>query len=782
MTQNKKRRWSPGRFNSLQKKLSFWFLTLALIPLLILGVVAFLAARDALTKQAFAQLEAAEVTKTNQINAWLAARRGDILFARNLVVVKGSEGVNEGLPVLSRFKDEPTHPDYLEAFSRAQEVLDHFVRDVGGEGGLYQDIMLVDREGDVVFALESNSVRTNIFETGEVSPLLFESGLNRVYIGDMRGNPVHGDEIYLNIAAPVLGEYGLIRGVLILQAQAQPISAIMNERTGLGESGETYLVGPDKLFRNDSRFFETTLLNPEFVVDTVAVRSGLTGEHDTQVINDYRGVPVLSSWGRIEVQAPTPENPDGLYWAIVAEIDQVEVNKPVTQLAAITGGLALLAGLIVIGITVSVSRGLANPLVHVAGVARAVAGGDLSRRAEVETNDEIEQMAGAFNDMTAEIDRSLATVAERTRRLEIIAELSERLSAILDFDQLLAEMVELVKERFDYYHAHVYIIDEATQRLIMTAGAGQAGAEMKAAGHSIALAAPTSLVARAARTSQVVRVDNVRLAEDWLPNRLLPDTYAEMAVPIVLEGQVVGVLDVQEDQVAGLDDSDASLLRSLANQVAVAIRNARQFAQVSAALAEARAVQAQYLHQAWDEFKSRRVAVSYQDHRSGLAPLSQVQLNEVARATGSAAGAVVVAAGSGSALSGPAMAAPLKLQNEMIGTIQIYETDQERQWSEQELALLQAIADQVAQTAETLRLVEETQEQAGEEQLMREITDKLRASTSLEALVKTAAEELSRALDTGHSVVKVGLAPPPAAGPSLEREPNGSSDAHREVE
>ena len=104
---------------------------------------------------------------------------------------------------------------------------------------------------------------------------------------------------------------------------------------------------------------------------------------------------------------------------------------------------------------------------------------------------------------------------------------------------------------------------DPVENLVVAAGTGEAGAEMKAKGHSIRLDARTSLVARAARSGEIVRVDDVREAEDWLPNPLLPHTCSEMAVPIILEGGVVGVLDVQEDKIVGLDEGDANLLRSL---------------------------------------------------------------------------------------------------------------------------------------------------------------------------------------------------------------------------
>ncbi|MDM8532133.1 ATP-binding protein [Anaerolineales bacterium HSG25] len=168
-------------------------------------------------------------------------------------------------------------------------------------------------------------------------------------------------------------------------------------------------------------------------------------------------------------------------------------------------------------------------------------------------------------------------VAARTLRLEIVAALSEHLNAILDFDKLLSEVVTKVQESFGYYHAHIYRLNQEEEQLVLAEGTGQAGLQMKADEHQIPLNSESGLVAQAARTGQIAWSSDVQQDENWLANPLLPETRSEMAVPIITEGQVVGVLDVQQDKIAGLDDGDANLLRSLASQIGVAIKNAQLY-------------------------------------------------------------------------------------------------------------------------------------------------------------------------------------------------------------
>jgi GAF domain-containing protein len=286
---------------------------------------------------------------------------------------------------------------------------------------------------------------------------------------------------------------------------------------------------------------------------------------------------------------------------------------------------------------------------------------------------------------------------------------------------------------------------------------------MKAKGHHIPLDAPTSLVARAARTGDIVAVDNVREAEDWLPNPLLPDTYSEMTVPIILEGQVVGVLDVQEDEVAGLDESDASLLRLLANQVAVVIRNARLFEEVERSLAEARETQRRYVEQAWDRSQvARRGSGRVQYNLAEATALPEAAIVEARQQALSHDELTLVEINGDNSSNGEeghpqqALVAPITLQNIPIGDLQLHGIEPGRVFSEGELALISAVVDQVAQVAESLRLLDDTQERAGRERLIGQVSDRLRRAPDLDSLMQTAVGELSRILGSDRAFVRLG--------------------------
>lgn len=169
-------------------------------------------------------------------------------------------------------------------------------------------------------------------------------------------------------------------------------------------------------------------------------------------------------------------------------------------------------------------------------------------------------------------------IEERTRALRLTADVSRGLSNILDRNQLLIEVVDQIQKTFNYYHVHIYLLGEDQQTLNMAGGTGEAGKALLIGKHKLSVG--QGLVGRAATTQKPVFVADVRNEPMWLPNPLLPETKAEIAVPILLGNTLIGVLDVQHNVGKTLSYENVALLQTLANQIGVALRNATIYEQV----------------------------------------------------------------------------------------------------------------------------------------------------------------------------------------------------------
>ena len=199
--------------------------------------------------------------------------------------------------------------------------------------------------------------------------------------------------------------------------------------------------------------------------------------------------------------------------------------------------------------------------------------------------DEIRETNRELESLTAGLEKR---VAERTKALETSAEISRRLTTILNPRDLAKAVVTEVQSVYDYYYAQIYLFNEAGDNLVLTAGTGEAGAEMMKRGHS--LAKGRGLVGRAAENNESILVSDTSQDPNWLPNELLPATKAEAVVPISIGDQVFGVLDVQDDVTNEITPEDIILLESLAGQIAISLQNAESYARAEAALEEAKSL------------------------------------------------------------------------------------------------------------------------------------------------------------------------------------------------
>jgi len=282
-----------------------------------------------------------------------------------------------------------------------------------------------------------------------------------------------------------------------------------------------------------------------------------------------------------------------------AALAETDAALNMVQTVPIVWGL--LIGAVFVAMAFTTIRSIARPLEQLTGVVGRLAAGNLEERVTVEWSDEFGSLGAAFNEIAdqlyafyAELE---AQVAERTRalqdanyalqrraiQLEASSEVGQAIASIFDVDQLLRTTVELICDRFKFYHAGIFLLDETGKWAVLQEATGEAGAQMKAQGHRLAVD-NNSMVGWAAlhRQSRIA----LDVGEDAIhfANPLLPYTRSEMSIPLMIGGRVIGVLNVQSIEEAAFDEDDVRTLQSMANQVAVAIENARRASDEAAML------------------------------------------------------------------------------------------------------------------------------------------------------------------------------------------------------
>lgn len=299
-----------------------------------------------------------------------------------------------------------------------------------------------------------------------------------------------------------------------------------------------------------------------------------------------------------------------------------------------------------------------------------------------------------------ESQRLLAQVQKRAAEMETVAQVGTAVTGNLDTTQLLQEVVNLTKARFGLYHAHVYLLNEARDTLVLAAGAGAAGQTMVAEGRRIPLGQEQSLVARAARLRQGVIVNDVQAEPGFLPHPLLPDTCAELAVPLIVGDVVLGVLDVQSDQVDYFSQEEIHTYTTLATQVAAALQNAQQFEQTQLALADLRILQQAFVREGWQAFLADE-AREVQGYVAAGEEIKPIVRN------GRAQSATAVTLQE-LAPEKTTLLTPLRLGDAKIGSLGV-RLPPNGKLTDQQRLLLNALTAEVSQALERARLAEQTQ-------------------------------------------------------------------------
>ena len=400
------------------------------------------------------------------------------------------------------------------------------------------------------------------------------------------------------------------------------------------------------------------------------------------------------------------------------------------------------AGIILIGlfigaliISLFVGQIITRPVKRLTNTVEQIAGGDLNARVEFETQDEAGMLARSFNQMAERLNNTLQgleeKVAERTQEIEVIsqsnakraaqfesiARISRIISSTQTLDRLLPQIVQNISEEFGFYHVGIFLLDIHKEFAVLAAANSEGGKRMLERNHRLKVG-ETGIVGFVTRAGQPRIALDVGADAVFFNNPDLPETRSEIALPLRVEADIFGALDVQSTETNAFSEEDVNILSVLADQVSIAIQNARSYQQSREALEQAELSAAQMIEQQWGQFLTRQNVTQY--HFDGV---EARQFGTVDKQTHN-------------------LVIPLILRGAQIGTLKLTTTDPNRVWDEDEIAIAQATAERTALAIENARLLQEAQKRAAKEKTIGDISAKIGKLISLENILETTIQEL----------------------------------------
>ena len=302
------------------------------------------------------------------------------------------------------------------------------------------------------------------------------------------------------------------------------------------------------------------------------------------------------------------------------------------------------------------------------------------------------------------------SLARRSRQVQITTQIAQEIASAGELYELYQRVVDLTKEEFGYYHAQLLQYNPALDAVALVYGYGEVGQKMLEAGHAMPLG--VGLIGRAAQTGESVLSINVRENPNWRPQPLLPDTVGELAVPIKFGNHVLGVLDVQSNQLGQLTTEDQLVLEGLCGQIGTAIESTRLRQDMEERLNELNNLQRLISREAWQSYLStfEGQPTGYMFDKQTVQPLTAN--GDKPRDTGRLMLPITAEA---------SRTLPIAVRSEVIGTIGVQDVD-EVPLSPDEEELLAAISAQVAEALENARLLEQTQKRAVEMETVAQVS------------------------------------------------------------
>lgn len=411
------------------------------------------------------------------------------------------------------------------------------------------------------------------------------------------------------------------------------------------------------------------------------------------------------------------------------------------------------------------TRRALQPLGELTQSAIAISAGDLNHEIKVSREeDEIGQLGKAFSQMTLQLRNLIDSLEKsirdrtrdlerRTRELETASRIARDIASEQRLDQLLTNAANLIREEFHFYHVGIFLVDDLREYAVLRASTGDAGRQMLALNHRLKVG-EVGIVGFVTQTGRSRVALEVSADLTHFRNPLLPNTRSEMALPLAYGSDIIGALDVQSTEAAAFDENDVKIMQTLADQLAIAINNARLAERAQDSLRELGTLYQSQVRNAWKQVAQERLTEFEYDGLNiipGSPNLPEGSLDQLA------GGRPVILRSqtlTKKGSPGSILLLPLMLQGQLLGTVGIEKADPAYEWSTEELSIAENATAQASLALENARLLDETQRRAAKERTIGEISARIGGLVDIEKILQTTVQELSQTLPNAEVAIQ----------------------------
>ncbi|MCA9887322.1 MAG: GAF domain-containing protein [Anaerolineae bacterium] len=726
--------------STIYNRLVFFLIAAVLVP-----VIGLIIALGTGTETYRSTMLAAFVDETADLNARAITERfGQTIAHQANMAEQLSEDMSPLLDgVLGRDLDEAAVTELADWIS--QELTEH-------PGAAYEESWIVTTDGTAVVHAtvatgpEATERITDFSDTDtfQQGTQLINDGVRQSLVVTQSTNGIVFDIIV------ALMEGTRAQGFLITRINAEVmLSSILNPSELSGDLPYSYLILPPdsgmvagNAFITSRTLTDAGLVTSESVLADGPQRAIL---NDTSLTLTYM-VPDGENATREVVGHIHHMEIAGQSFLVVTEINTDAVYGSTQRQVITAAGITLLGSIIFLFILAYLlNRNLTRP-VHA-----VIDGLDGLRRGAYETpvpssdrSDELGHLTNAFlqarQALAAEkedIEDRLSTLA---RDLRVIQEISQTSVEERDLQQLMNRVVNLIIERFSQiYHAQIFIVEERNEFAVLRASTGEAGKNLLARGHRLPVGS-VSVIGQVTEQGQLVVARDTAASEVHRRNEFLYETRAELAIPLQINGRIIGALDVQSRYNDSFDEAMTNALTMLADQLTIAIENARLFTESQRFLNDLEATQRETVRRRWAEYLTQQRGGQLYSNSGQNTGYDFSELTEMAQQEGRAA------IGEATDRDTIPFVVPIMLREQLLGFAE-YEV-RKQDFHPEMVVLAEELVGRLALGIDNARLFNESQQTAERERIVNEISARITGKTEVADILQTAISEVSRVLRT----------------------------------